>query len=374
MDQVDTDKEFLRNLEKTCATADDEYAARTKGRLAEMEAVADTIAYLNSDASFDAFDKTSNEEFLQISSMSSSDKRRRAAEVLRKSGNAQLAMLASQVQLDAFTKVKEAIDSMVVELGKQQKDEVEHRDYCVAEMNTNERETAKMYDTKTNLETTIADTKKTVEELTADIEEKTKAIEQMNVDMKKASEVREAENAEFQTVVADQRATQVILKKALARLEDFYKKGKGNKMVFVEQEPPVKFNNYKQNAGASPVMGLIEQIIEDSKKLVAEATEAEYKAQKEYEKFVTDSNAIIKQLSEDVDAKTKATATAKGESAESKGDLENAIGELESLAEYDADLHGECDFVLKNFDIRQKARLQEMEAIQAAKGILSGAK
>jgi len=45
-----------------------------------------------------------------------------------------------------------------------------------------------------------------------------------------------------------------------------------------------------------------------------------------------------------------------------------------SLAQYEADLHEQCDFVLKNFDIRQKARLQEMEAVQAAKAILSGAK
>jgi len=160
----------------------------------------------------------------------------------------------------------------------------------------------------------------------------------------------------------------------LSRLEDFYKKGKGNKLVLAEQEPPVQFNNYKKNAGASPVMGLLEQIIEDSKKLVAESTDAEKKAQAEYETFVKDSNGIIKQLSTDVEVKTKKAAEAKGESAEAKGDLESATGELESLAEYDADLHGECDFVLKNFDIRQKARLQEMEAIQAAKAILSGAK
>ena len=40
--------------------------------------------------------------------------------------------------------------------------------------------------------------------------------------MKKAGEVREAENAEFQVTVNDQRATQVILKKALDKLKSFY--------------------------------------------------------------------------------------------------------------------------------------------------------
>merc|ERR1712187_596748 len=89
-------------------------------------------------------------------------------------------------------------------------------------------------------------------------------------EIKEASEAREKENTAFQTTIADQRATQDILKKALLKLEDFYKKGLG-KEVFVQQRvaqtPPAQFNAYKMNAGSSPVMGLIEQIIEDSKAL-----------------------------------------------------------------------------------------------------------
>jgi len=136
----------------------------------------------------------------------------------------------------------------------------------------------------------------------------------------------------------------------------------------------VQFNKQKDNAGASPVMGMIEQIIEDSVQLEKEATEGEYTAQAEYEKFVSESNTLIKSLGEAVVEKTKASSTAKEDSAEAKGDLESTDSELEGLTQVNADLHGECDFVLKNFDIRQKARLQEIEAIQAAKGILSGAK
>jgi len=287
---------------------------------------------------------------------------------------AQLSTLAMSVQLDSFAKIKAMMDKMVAELKNQQQEEVEFKAYCTKEFDKTEKAVYEKKQEEKDLEAKIEKLDILMVKLAKEIKKAKKQISESSDEIKKASESREAENAEFQTVVADQRATQVILKKALSRLEDFYKKGKGNKLVLAEQEPPVKFNNYKKNAGASPVMGLIEQIVEDSEKLVAEATEAEYKAQAEYEKFVTDSNAIIKQLSEDVEAKTKATATAKGELAEAKGDLGNAVGELESLAEYDADLHGECDFVLKNFDVRQKARLQEMEAIQAAKGILSGAK
>jgi hypothetical protein len=37
------------------------------------------------------------------------------------------------------------------------------------------------------------------------------------------------------------------------------------------------------------------------------------------------------------------------------------------------DLHKACDFILQNFDIRQEARDQEIEALAQAKAILSGA-
>jgi len=46
---------------------------------------------------------------------------------------------------------------------------------------------------------------------------------------------------------------------------------------------------------------------------------------------------------------------------------------LEDFRLYERDLHAQCDFVLKNFSIRQKARMQEVDAIQQAKSILSGA-
>merc|ERR1719261_2409669 len=47
--QLADDTEFLAALEKKCASAEEEFAARTKARYAEISAVEDTIKYLNSD-------------------------------------------------------------------------------------------------------------------------------------------------------------------------------------------------------------------------------------------------------------------------------------------------------------------------------------
>jgi len=280
------------------------------------------------------------------------------------------------VQLDSFTKVKEMMDKMLAELKKQQQEEAEFKAYCIKELDQNEKTTYDKNELRKDLEIKIDQLATLIKRLEDEIQAAKGQIANAELEIKKSSQTREGENAEFQSIVADQRATQSILKKALQKLKDFYVKNMGN-VQFAQrgsQEPPVKFNSYKSNEGSSPVIGLIEQIVEDSKALEAETTSAEFTAQADYEKFVKDSNDLIVSLQQAVTDKTKAIAAANGDMAESNSDLENTNGELDDLKAYEADLHGQCDFVQKNFDIRQKARLQEMEAIQAAKAILAGAK
>eukprot|EP00415_Alexandrium_ostenfeldii_P003050 UN3050 len=89
-------------------------------------------------------------------------------------------------------------------------------------------------------------------------------------------------------------------------------------------------------------------------------------------KQIADTEVEIRKASENREAENKEFQQTVADQRATQTILTSTISELESLADYKADLHGQCDFVMKNFDVRQKARLQEMEAIQAAKGILSG--
>merc|ERR1719310_1254722 len=296
----------------------------------------------------------------------------RGASSMMTSPRARLSTLAVSVQLDGFGKVKAAMDDMVKELKVEQQEEVEFKAYCTAEFDKNEKETFTKNKEKEDLEGKMDQLGKNIKQLTKEIADAKKQIADTEIAIKKASETREEENAEFQTVVADQRATQTILKKALKRLEAFYKKAAAASLV--QQTPPGGgLKPMKKNAGASPVMGMIQDIIEDSKELESEAVAGEKQAQADYESFVKDSNALISDLSTSVEEKTKAVAAANLELEGAKSDHESVVSELEALAGVKQDLHGECDFVLKNFEVRQKARLAEMEAIAEAKQILSGA-
>jgi len=401
--QRSEDVEFLRNLKLTCNDLDAQWEKRSKTRSAEIVAVSETIAILTEDDNRELLHKTVT--FLQLSNLRNSAsamaRRNRAAEALQRaaqspnfefddllsawnkrgssaaltSQRSKLATLALSVRLDSFTKVKEMMDKMVADLKTEQEEEVKFKAYCVKSLDKNEKEAYTTEEEKQDLEAKLARLAALIKKLEEEIKEAKVQIADTEVEIKKASENREKENAEFQTTVADQRATQDILKKALLRLQDFYTKSIGKAVLAQRsvQTPPVKFNAYKVNKGSSPVMGLIEQIIEDSVKLETEATAAETQAQAAYEKLVKDSNALIAALSEAVTAKTAAIADAKVDSAETSSQLQSTVDELKALATEDAELHQECDFVLKNFDIRQRARLQEIEAIQQAKAILSGA-
>merc|ERR1719488_385955 len=193
--------------------------------------------------------------------------------------------------------------------------------------------------------------------------------------MKRAGEDREKQNKEFQQTVADQRASQKLLTAALNILKGFYEK----KAALLQQEPagpppPPGFKEYKKNAAAGGVMGMIQGIIDDAKALEAEATRAEEESQKAYEDFVTETTASIDEKNKDIVNKSEELAKAEEDKAQAETDKENVMLELDQLANEKADLHKTCDFVMKNFEIRQDARDQEIEGLKKAKAILSGAK
>merc|ERR1719238_2514061 len=119
---------------------------------------------------------------------------------------------------------------------------------------------------------------------------------------------------------------------------------------------------------------MIQQIINDAKAMEAEAIRSEEDAQKAYEDFVKETNASIEAKSKDMVNKKETKAKAEAALAEAQENLESVNLELEQLGNYKAELHTSCDFVMKNFEIRQTARDEEIEALKQAKAILSGAK
>jgi len=378
---LSADEEFLMMLKEKCSMTDKEWEERQKTRQLEMEAVSKALAVLSGDDAHDLFTKTFNPAFVQESSRNT-QRREQASQLLssvaKKLNSPRLSALAYRVRLDAFTRVKKAIDDMVTQLLKEKEDEIKHKDFCVDEFNTNQLQTEKKEREKKDLIAKIEDLEMTIDALTKAIDKLKAEIAEMQVQMKRAGEDREKENKEFQSTVADQRATQKLLKAALTVLQDFY----GKKAALLQRSkqepagppPPPGFEAYKKNAASGGVMDMISQIISDAKAMEAEAIRSEEDAQKAYEDFVKETNASIETKSKEIVNKSEEKSKAETDLVETKEAKEAVMLELEQLSNYNAELHQSCDFVLKNFDVRQTARDEEIEALKQAKAILSGAK
>merc|ERR1719229_1899535 len=379
-ESLSADEKFLAMLKEKCSMTDKEWEERQKTRHLEMEAASKALAVLSGDDAHDLFTRTFNPAFLQVDRQDS--RRARASKLLsdvaKKLNNPKLSNLAYRVRLDAFTRVKKAIDDMVAQLLKEKADEIKHKDFCTDEFNKNQLQTEKKEREKKDLIAKIEDLEMTIKSLADAIAKLKSEIAEMQVQMKRAGEDREKENKEFQTTVADQRATQKLLKAALNVLQDFY----GKKAAFVQQHkqepagppPPPGLEAYKKNAASGGVMKMIQEIINDAKAMEAEAIRSEEDAQKAYEDFVKETNASIEAKSKEIVNKSELKAKAESDLVETKEAKEAVMLELEQLSNYNAQLHQSCDFVLKNFDVRQTARDEEIEALKRAKAILSGAK
>jgi len=372
---LDADSKFLKEVIDMCGKADEMWEERKKTREEEIAAISEALSMLTADDARDMF--TSTYSFLQMRVQ----RRRlsavnRAANILahaaEKSNDASLLALSTSMRLDGFEKVKKAINEMIADLKTEQADEVKHKDWCNGELHTNEMDTIATTNTKKDLEAKIDSLTEQIDTLATDIKNTKAALAQTKVELQSANMDRVEENKAFQATIDEQRATQKLLLKVQDRLNEFYAK----KEAFFQgkQSPvmPVRFDDYKKNAGASPVITMIGNLITDAKNLEKEAITDENNAQTAYEEYVTEANGSMDAKARDIVNKSELKATAETELEQANVDLDTTKGEIEVLAKYAGDVHKACDFVLKNFDIRQTARGEEIEALGQALAILSG--
>merc|ERR1719456_468169 len=101
---------------------------------------------------------------------------------------------------------------------------------------------------------------------------------------------------------------------------------------------------------------MIEKLIHEARDLEGESRKGETEAQSQYETLLAYTNASIKALAKEIAFKTGAKADASKEKAETESDLVETVDELAGLDKYKGQLHKDCDYLVKNFDVRQQGR------------------
>jgi septal ring factor EnvC (AmiA/AmiB activator) len=389
------DISYLAELKKGCSTKEAEWQERCKVRQEELVAISETIKILNDDDALELFKKvlpSTTVSFLQVKD-SARAVRRRALDALRakphRSPQLDVVMLAIQGKTVGFEKVMALIDDMMANLKKEQADDDSKKEYCEAELDKTE-------DQKKELERAIEVSSTAIEELkgaiatwTTEISDLKAGILALDKSVAEATKLRKEQNADYKQLMEENKATKEILLFAKNRLNKFYNPKLYKPPVELAQvrahrtdsdsdaappPPPETFGAYtKKSEGSSGVIAMIDKLIMDTDITMKEAETEEKDAQDDYEKVM--ANAGEKRATDSKALTDKEAAKAEGEESlqvetDKKKDLETERMEVMQIM---MNLHSECDWLVKYYDVRKAARADEVDALGKAKDVLSGA-
>jgi len=436
---------FAAELEKNCATKEDEHKQNQKTRSEEIMAIGEAINVLNDDDALEIFNKSSAKKqnfvqtgFLQVRtskaakltkarSMLASMKLEHPGMALLQSAAVSAIRMGEKSGKVDFSKVLKMIDDMVTLLGKEQKDDEASRDHCNAEFDSSADDKKKYENEVEAFASQLAELKDSIADVAGKIEATTQKIADLDQDVAEATEQRKAENSEFTTQQALNKAAVGLIFKAKNRLQKFYnpslhvadkahrelsqeeqiavnnggvdprvaeaeqlereEKERLAGMAFVQirahhqsrstVDPPVapeagvgSHSNNKKSGGVVALMDMLTKEVEVS---MQDAANAEKVAQRDYEELVADAKTTREQDSKSIVSMNAAKAEMEGQQDEAKTSHTLSEEALASTNTYIAELHGSCDFIIASFEERREKRTNEVEGLKNAKAVLNGA-
>jgi hypothetical protein len=249
--------------------------------------------------------------------------------------------------------------------------------------------------------------------LTEEIKTLTMEIEDLDADVFHATEQRKKEHKEFMAEYQNAAVAKGLVKKAAKRLEKFYSPNAAGAALLQHQHRPrgpvpevvarlskdVDFDSFVQlnskttlrsadgtavdpivlpdtpqkyqKSESGGVMGLMNNMISDLESDMREGEVEEKHASKDYVKLMQESAdsraAMVKSLKE------KKLVKAEKEETQMQTNQRNdlTIEEVKQLQLYLAQVHTECDFLMRNFENRHNARAGEEVGLKSAESIVT---
>jgi hypothetical protein len=265
IDQKEIKQDFLSELAPLCTERKKEFEQRRMLRSSEEAAVAEAISILNSEQAFGTFGKvdattTGGTSFLQRASvvqrhgptLSSSNRRQQAFQLLRKAASSQgslrLAQLAGSLEAEnPFEVVLKEIDNMINISAKEGKVDKEKLDFCRDERDKNNAELKEKEAEILALETSIDGLQNLIAEpetgLTDSIASDEASLADNGESQKTATELRQGENAAYQEDISHLTSAEDLLQRAVFLLKEYY--AKVDDYAEVKKSGPVTLNGGK---------------------------------------------------------------------------------------------------------------------------------
>jgi len=414
--QLTADTGFSAQLEKDCAQQSKDYAEIKQTRADELLAIADTIKILNDDDVLELFKKTLPSPSLLQVRESQQEIASKALKLVRSAGThprLDLIAMALKGKKMNFDKVIKMIDEMESALKKEQTDDDSKKAYCEKEFDETEDRFKELAHEKERLDQKHENLVATIKETEESIASLEQGIKDLDKSVAEATEIRKQDHDDYVSSTAQDQAAVQILEFAKNRLQKFYNPklykeapkrelseeekmyaayggdigttpapeglaGTGVSVSFVQlavrDEPPAapKVGGYEKQKGGG-VLGMIDRLVNDLKTEMNEHKLEEEDAQQDYEQLMKDSAEKRASDSKAVSENESVLAEANSDLSGTNDDLKANSKNSQETHEYNQDMHKSCDFLVDNYDTRKSARTEELEALDKAKAVLSGA-
>jgi len=380
------DEQFLKDLERDCKTKDDEWATRCKIRSEELLALADTIKILNDDDALELFKKTLPAPSLMQLTTSSQMLKARALGALEQNikGDFRLNLISMALKGKkvSFAKVLTMIDEMTVLLKKEQVDDDDKKAYCEQLIDSTEDKVKELELSVSDLAKAIADAKEGVATFAEELEALADGIKALDQQVAEATEQRKEEHADNTETLANDNAAKEIIGIAKNRMNKFYAPklykapaaGEEALAQVAPPPPPETFGAYAKKGGESGgVIGMMDTMVADLDKEMTEIEVEEKEGQKEYEQFMADSAEKRANDAKSIEDKESAKADMEAKLLRDKEEKTVTTKEAMATHQFLGDVHGDCDWLLSNYENRKNARAGEIDALAKGKAVLSGA-
>jgi len=381
------DEQFLKDLEKDCATKDEEHAANQKIRAEEVLAISDTIKILNDDDALELFKKTlPTPSLLQLTATGQAVKSRALVALQKGSGDFRLNLIALALKgrKVSFDKVITMIDDMVTLLKKEQVDDDNKKEYCETTIDETEDKVKSLELSGSDLEKAIADAKEGVATLAEEIEALEDGIKALDKQVAEATEQRKEEHAESVEILTSDNAAKELIGFAKNRLNKFYNpklykppattSAAAALAQVAPPPPPETAGAYaKKGEESGGVIAMMDMMIADLDKEITTVEVEEKEGQKEYEQFMADSAEKRALDAKSIEDKESAKADLGAKLLKDEEEKTATTKEAIATHQYLSEVHGDCDWLLSNFATRKEARAGEIDAMTKAKAVLNGA-
>jgi len=318
-----------------------------------------------------------------------------------------------------FEHVLELVDKLVATLKAEQADDDDKKQYCAEKLDATEDKIKEGQQSISDLETVIDEAKEGIQTLTEEIKALKAGIQSLDKAVAEATEQRKAENAEHKELMASDSAAKEVILFAKNRLLQFYNpklhkappkqelssedsivsrmggevggqagapaEGDSGGEAFGQLRslarrraapppPPETAAAYaKKSEESGGVMAMMDLLVSDLDKEMTVSEAEEKHAQAQYEELMKDSADKRAEDSKALTDKEGSVADLKSSLEESSGEKKAAEKELSAMQQSLAGLHSECDWLMQYYGVRKEARADEVDSLEKAKAVLSGA-